>query len=117
MSARFGPFKSRRRSVCGFTGLLVVLLLFPATAAAAPPTCAAGDFSGLHDQVIPFSAAPCSGGNGTLTLSVVTPPAHGQVGFAAGGVPQYTPDAGFVGPDSFTYKATDQTPRIRTSRR
>jgi hypothetical protein len=109
MSARIGPFKSRHGWVCTLV-VLVMLLLLPASASAAPPTCPDRQFSVLHDRTLVFSAAPCIGGNGTLTLSPVTFPAHGQLGFTTGGVPQYTPDAGYVGADSFTYRATDQTP-------
>ena len=109
MSARIGPFQSRHGWVCTLA-VLVSLLLLPGSASAAPPTCPDRQFSVLHDRTLVFSAAPCIGGNGTLTLSPVTLPAHGQLGFTTTGEPQYTPDPGYVGADSFTYKATDQTP-------
>ena len=88
-----------------------MLLLLPASASAAAPTCADGQFSVLHDRTLVFSAAGCTGGNGTLTLSIVTPPTHGDIE-VVGSVPQYRPDDRYVGPDSFTYKATDQTPEV-----
>jgi hypothetical protein len=42
----------------------------------------------------------------TLTWTVVTPPEHGAL---SGTLPSvtYTPNAGYRGPDSFTYRATD----------
>ena len=117
MSARNGLFKSRHGWVCT-PAVLVLLLLLPASASAAPPTCADRQFSVLHDRTLVFSAAPCTGGTGTLTLSPVDLPDHGQLGFTSGGVPQYTPNTGYVGPDSFTYQATDQRRwRSRTPRR
>ena len=111
MSARNGLFKSRHGWVCT-PAVLVLLLLLPASASAAPPTCADRQFSVLHDRTLVFSAAPCTGGTGTLTLSPVDLPDHGQLGFTSGGVPQYTPNTGYVGADSFTYQATDQTPEV-----
>ena len=44
--------------------------------------------------------------NDPLTYSVVTPPANGKVTIA-GNVATYTSNAGYVGPDSFTFKAND----------
>ena len=43
----------------------------------------------------------------TLTGTVVTQPAHGTLTFSSNGTFTYTPTAGFVGIDSFTYKAND----------
>jgi hypothetical protein len=45
-------------------------------------------------------------GPGPLTLSVVTDPAHGTLSGTAPNL-TYTPDYGYDGSDSFTYKATD----------
>ncbi|MDO9456450.1 LamG-like jellyroll fold domain-containing protein [Nocardioides sp.] len=44
-----------------------------------------------------------------LTAAAVTQPAHGDVTLGADGAFTYTPDAGFVGVDSFTYAADDGT--------
>jgi outer membrane protein OmpA-like peptidoglycan-associated protein len=41
-----------------------------------------------------------------LTINTVTPPAHGSAVIAAGKV-NYTPAAGYLGPDSFTYTIAD----------
>jgi VCBS repeat-containing protein len=42
-----------------------------------------------------------------LTAVVVTPPAHGTLALSATGGFTYTPSAGYAGPDSFVYKASD----------
>ena len=42
-----------------------------------------------------------------LVYSVLTPPAHGVMGAFAGPKASYQATAGYVGPDSFTYIATD----------
>jgi VCBS repeat-containing protein len=52
-----------------------------------------------------------------LTFSVVTPPAHGGVtGCAPTGACTYTPNANYVGADSFTFQATDNgTPPLSSN--
>ncbi|MBB3329553.1 hypothetical protein BDK63_000393 [Halomonas campaniensis] len=42
-----------------------------------------------------------------LTVGAVTQPSHGSVTLNPDGTLTYTPDAGFVGSDSFTYQASD----------
>jgi uncharacterized protein (TIGR03382 family) len=42
-----------------------------------------------------------------LTWTIVTPPQHGTIGTSAQGNLEYTPTAGYVGPDSFTYRVRD----------
>ena len=42
-----------------------------------------------------------------LTAAVVDAPAHGQLVFSPDGKFTYTPNAGYLGPDSFTYRASD----------
>jgi hypothetical protein len=89
--------------------VVAACLLLPAAASAAAPTCPDVELSVHHDTPLPFDQNPCSGGNGQLTLSPVTNPAHGQLS-QPNDVPQYAPEQGFVGDDSFDYKATDETP-------
>ncbi len=49
--------------------------------------------------------------NDPLTYSIVTQPSHGTLSPSTPGGPArtYTPQAGYVGPDSFTFKANDGT--------
>jgi len=42
-----------------------------------------------------------------LTVSVQTPPAHGQLALQPDGAFTYTPDAGFTGEDTFLYRVSD----------
>ena len=44
-----------------------------------------------------------------LTYTIVTPPAHGTLTAVVGAGVTYTPDANYVGPDSFSFKANDGT--------
>lgn len=44
-----------------------------------------------------------------MTATLVSPPAHGTLSMTADGGFVYTPSAGFVGADSFTYRASDGT--------
>ena len=109
MSARIGPFKSHHGWVCT-PAVLLMLVLLPASASAAPPTCAGGQFSVLHDRTLVFGRTvhgrerhPHAVGRDIADQR--TARLHNRRR-----APQYTPNAGYVGADSFTYKATDQTP-------
>jgi hypothetical protein len=63
--------------------------------------------------IVAFNAATpittiAGGGNGhALTYSVVTGPAHGTLSAFTGAVATYTPTSGYIGADSFTFKASD----------
>ncbi len=48
-----------------------------------------------------------NGDNATMTAALVSQPGHGTLTFNADGSFTYTPSAGFVGMDSFTYQAVD----------
>ena len=87
-----------------------------ALAAAAPANHApvANDNGYSTPQDTPeIVAAPGVLGNDTdtdgddLTAVKLTDPTHGTVSLDADGGFTYTPDAGYAGPDSFTYKAND----------
>ncbi len=56
---------------------------------------------------VPLSCADADGD--TLTLSITGAPAHGSLGAIAGGAVTYTPQAGYFGTDTFTFKASDGT--------
>ncbi|KAB1072675.1 VCBS domain-containing protein [Methylobacterium planeticum] len=45
--------------------------------------------------------------SGSLSFAAVTGPAHGHLSLGADGAYCYTPEAGFLGTDSFTYRASD----------
>ena len=57
-----------------------------------------------NSTVVPLGAADPEGHS--LTLRIVSPPAHGRVSLR-GNTATYYPDAEFIGSDSFTYSALD----------
>ncbi|GAA4266088.1 Ig-like domain-containing protein [Frondihabitans peucedani] len=50
-----------------------------------------------------------------LKATVAAPPRHGVLTLASDGSYSYTPDAGYSGPDSFTYTATDTSGQTATA--
>ncbi len=88
-----------------------------------PSAPAASDTSAATDQDTPVDVELTGADQQTcdLTFSIVTPPAHGQLSAisdeaCAPGTPNvdsasvtYTPDGGYAGDDSFTYKVNDGT--------
>jgi Cadherin-like domain/Bacterial Ig domain/Matrixin len=77
-----------------------------------PPTAANDDFVGQAGQPLTGSAPGVLANDtavdgATLTAVLVTGPAHGTLTLRINGSFTYTPAAGFVGTDSFTYKAND----------
>ncbi len=69
-------------------------------------------FAGLVDEVIVVGAPGVLDNDGDpegdpMTVSVGTPPSHGLLSLAFDGAFTYTPDAAFVGADSFTYIPSD----------
>jgi hypothetical protein len=53
------------------------------------------------------AAVPTAVGTGPFTYGVATGPAHGTLSVRPDGSYTYTPATGYLGPDSFTYSATD----------
>jgi hypothetical protein len=84
------------------------VLILPNAAQAASPTCPDGDFTTLPGQVLALPGNPCSDPDGDpLTLAIVGPgPQNGVLTLQAGSF-SYQPDAGFVGIDTFQYKALE----------
>ncbi len=62
--------------------------------------------------VVPLSANDVD--SDPLTYTIVTPPAHGTL-TGTESSPTYTPNAGYAGPDSFTYLANDGNADSNTS--
>ena len=85
-------------------GTPVTFTVSPAVVPA--PACTNGSAATAHNTPVAISLS-CSG-NGAVTYSIVSPPAHGTLGAigSTGGV-TYTPTAGFGGSDTFTFKVTD----------
>ena len=74
-----------------------------------------GPYGGLHDLDVSVPAPGVLSNDGdtdgdTLTPELATLPSHGSVTVGTDGGFDYTPDPGYVGGDSFTYKITDGVP-------
>ena len=63
-----------------------------------------GAYVARHGQPLAIAA---SNGLLALTFSMVSGPSHGSIEIHADGTFRYTPTAGFVGADSFVYRAND----------
>jgi hypothetical protein len=72
------------------------------------PVASAQSVTTARDTAVAITLAGSDVDGNPLTFSVVTPPAHGSLSGAAPSL-TYTPDSGYVGPDSFTFKANDST--------
>ena len=86
---------------------LLLAALAPASAlAAAPVADDASDQTSENTPLIVYLYADDTDGD-PLTYAIVTPPAHGDLDDCSSGSCTYTPDPGYVGDDSFTWKAND----------
>ncbi len=87
------------------------------TAPGAAPVAADDAYAVAEDGTLTVGAAQgvlandSDADGGTLTASVAAGPAHGTLSLAANGSFVYTPEAGFSGPDGFSYTVTDDTGR------
>jgi VCBS repeat-containing protein len=78
-----------------------------------PPTAANDEYTTVPDTPLVVSAAQGLLANDSdadgdaLTASVVTPPQHGTLVLNDDGSFTYTPQAGFVGTDGFSYRVSD----------
>ena len=76
------------------------------------PTARADTFQALPDRTLNIPAPGVLSNDGDvdgdpLTAQKVTDPAHGTVTLDAAGAFNYTPTAGYRGPDGFSYRASD----------
>ena len=80
-----------------------------------PPATNPDSYSVVQDRSLVVAAAGVLANDSdpeSQPLSVATPrpvsgPSHGTLTLNADGSFTYTPDAGYIGPDAFTYRATD----------
>ena len=85
------------------------------TVFAGAPVAVDDAYAATADTVLEVAAADGvlanddSGVRGSLAAEVVDAPAHGSVEVAGDGGFRYTPEAGYTGDDSFTYRASDGT--------
>lgn len=71
-----------------------------------PPVATAGETSTARDTAVAVPLVAVDPENAALVYQIVTGPAHGTVTLA-GNIATYTPDDGFVGDDTFTFRVSD----------
>ena len=71
-----------------------------------PPVAADQSVTTPQDTPIPVTLTATDADDDPLTFAVATQPAHGVL-TGTGAALTYTPNAGYAGPDSFTYTAND----------
>ena len=76
-------------------------------AANTAPVASNGSFFAFTNTATPVNLAASDNEGDSLTYAIVTAPAHGDLTDCSSGSCTYTPDAGFVGLDTFTWKASD----------
>ena len=79
-----------------------------------PPTARADSFQALPDRTLNLAAPGILLNDGDvdgdgLVAVKVTDPVHGILNLSPDGAFSYTPNAGYVGPDAFSYRASDGT--------
>ncbi|MBP7777295.1 MAG: cadherin-like domain-containing protein [Acidobacteria bacterium] len=96
----------------GSSNIATVALTVGAPGGPPPPTSATDNYFATEGTVLNVAAPGVLGndnsnGGGTMTASLdVTLPSHGGVTLSPDGSFAYTPTAGFVGNDAFTYRAS-----------
>ena len=76
-------------------------------AANSPPEASNDNGTTRVNTTLPISLFASDADDDPLTISIVTGPTHGSLTSCADGSCTYTPNAGYTGPDSFTWKAND----------
>ena len=74
-----------------------------------PPVCDAVSDDTPAGEPVELDLSCTDPDDDPVTLSIVDEPSHGSLGPIADGQITYTPDDGYSGPDSFTYRASDGT--------
>jgi cysteine-rich repeat protein len=72
-----------------------------------PPVAAAGALGTFDDTPATATLAASDADGDALTFAIATLPAHGTLGMLAGYRVTYTPAAGYVGADAFTFTVSD----------
>ena len=80
-----------------------------AVASGSAPFAINGDISVDENSSTNFSFSALDGEGDVLTLKLVTQPAHGDLTTCSRAFCVYTPDPGYQGPDSFTWRVNDGT--------
>src|SRR4051794_12851070 len=93
-------------------GAVTLVLAVPAVAQAAPPVCPDASFTMEPGKVLQFPKPVCNDPEGnSYQVSSVSDPPNGVIG-GSPDAGSYTPDAGFHGPDQFTYQVKDSANEV-----
>jgi subtilisin family serine protease len=74
-----------------------------------PPVATNGTATVAHDTPTEITLAASDDDGDSLTYSIVSGPTNGSLGAVSGNKVTYTPNAGYSGSDSFSFKANDGT--------
>src|SRR4029079_9501955 len=111
-AARAHTHRTSRRGRRSVLGLLVVgalLLAYPAPAQAASPVAydQVWDFQMNTPELLSMTASDVD--EDPLTYAVLTQPTHGTLSACTDSYCRYSPQTGYSGLDSFTFRASDGT--------
>ena len=87
---------------------VLVAVALPGSASAAP-VCTGNAVTVASGVVVPLGLSCTSDSGGTVSPTGFTQPGHGTVSGTGLGTATYQSNAGYCGPDSFTYTVTDGT--------
>ncbi len=113
-------FPSQRRTfTLGATAILVAALVAlptgPASAVGSPPVAAGDTVSVVDKDAFDVMANDSDVDQDVLTLTTNTQPTHGSATCLATGACTYAANAGYIGPDSFTYTIRDSALNTATA--
>jgi VCBS repeat-containing protein len=98
--------------ICPATSEGSATVTIPVTPVNDAPTAANDSFAALADRTLNVAAPGVLGNDSDLdgdplTAALVSAPSHGSLTLAANGGFSYSPNAGYTGPDAFSYRASD----------
>ena len=97
-------------SVSSVTATISLTMVALPPAAPAKPVANAAAYPAYEDVAVKAAVTASEAAGDALTYSVSTAPSHGALSaIAADGSFTYTPTAGYIGPDSFSFTASDAT--------
>ena len=112
LGRRSDPPRSRMRAATALAAAMLIVMTVgavPARAVGQPPVAHAQNDSTAVGRPLDIFLDATDAEDDPLTFAVVSGPTHGTLDVCSSGSCTYTPTGGYVGPDSFTWKANDGT--------